>query len=60
MQEISTDFFRKQNARNTSLPKLQHIQKIIIIGCPGAGKSTLATKLTKHFNYPLYHLDKIF
>lgn len=35
------------------------MQKIIILGCPGSGKSTFAAKLQKHTGLPLYHLDKI-
>lgn len=33
--------------------------KIIIIGCPGSGKSTFAKQLQKITNLPLYHLDLI-
>ena len=35
------------------------MEKIIVIGCPGAGKSTFAQKLEKLINIPLYHLDMI-
>ena len=35
------------------------MEKIIIIGCPGSGKSTFAKKLNKILKYPLYHLDLI-
>ncbi len=34
--------------------------KIIIIGCPGSGKSTLTRKLCEMLNYPVLHLDKIY
>jgi len=33
--------------------------KIIIIGCPGSGKSTFARKLSKSINIPLYYLDML-
>lgn len=33
------------------------IQKIAIIGCTGAGKTTLAKKLGVRFDVPVYHLD---
>lgn len=33
--------------------------KVIIIGCPGAGKSTFARKLSKASNLPLYYLDML-
>lgn len=35
------------------------MKKIIIIGCPGSGKSTFAKELNKIYNLPLYHLDLI-
>lgn len=35
------------------------MKKINIIGCPGAGKSTFSTKLSKALNIPLYHMDII-
>ena len=35
-------------------------QKIIIIGCPGSGKSTLSIKLSKVLNLPLYHMDNLY
>ena len=34
--------------------------KIVIFGRPGAGKSTFASRLSKHLSIPLYHLDKYF
>lgn len=34
--------------------------KIIIIGCPGSGKSTMTFKLKEILNYPVLHLDKIY
>lgn len=36
------------------------MNKIIVIGSPGAGKSTLSKKLAKALNIPLYHLDNLF
>lgn len=35
------------------------MQKVIIIGCPGSGKSTFARKLSAATSLPLYHLDLI-
>ena len=35
------------------------MNKIIVIGCPGSGKSTFAKKLKKIKDVPLYHLDLI-
>ncbi|MGX7024549.1 DNA topology modulation protein [Vagococcus hydrophili] len=36
------------------------MEKIIIIGSPGAGKSTFSFKLQEKTGLPLYHLDKLF
>lgn len=36
------------------------MQRIIIIGCPGSGKSTFSKALAKKLNLPLVHLDKLF
>lgn len=33
--------------------------KVIVIGCPGAGKSTFARKLRDITNIPLYYLDML-
>lgn len=35
------------------------MEKIIIIGCPGSGKSTFARKLRDKIGIPLYYLDLI-
>ncbi len=35
------------------------MKKIIVIGCPGAGKSTFARKLSAKTGLPLYYLDMI-
>ncbi len=34
--------------------------KILIVGCGGAGKSTLATALGEKVNLPVIHLDKLY
>ena len=35
------------------------MKKVIIIGCPGSGKTTFAEKLNKCTEFPLYYLDAI-
>lgn len=35
------------------------MKKVIIIGCPGSGKTTFAEKLNKATGLPLYYLDAI-
>lgn len=36
------------------------MQKIIVIGCPGAGKSTFSRALQSKLGLPLFHLDMLF
>ena len=36
------------------------MKKIIVIGCPGSGKSTFSKALHKRTRIPLYHLDMLF
>ena len=36
------------------------MQRVLVIGSPGAGKSTLSRSLTARTGLPLYHLDKLF
>ena len=35
------------------------MKKIIVIGCPGSGKTTFAVKLHELTDIPLYHLDAV-
>lgn len=35
------------------------MRKVLVIGCPGAGKSTFARKLSEKTGLPLYYLDMI-
>lgn len=43
------------------IPELdrENMRKVIIIGCPGAGKSTFARKLRDVTGLPLYYLDML-
>lgn len=36
------------------------MRKVIIIGCPGSGKSTFAIKLSAVTSIPLFHLDMLY
>ena len=36
------------------------MDRIIVIGCGGAGKSTFSRKLSSKLDIPVYHLDKLF
>lgn len=36
------------------------MKKIIVIGCPGSGKSTFSKKINTILNLPLYHLDMMY
>ena len=36
------------------------MKRIMIIGCPGSGKSTFARELQKRTNLPLYYLDMLY
>ncbi len=36
------------------------MKKVIVIGCPGSGKSTFAIKLKERTGLPLYHLDMLY
>jgi len=36
------------------------MKKVLVIGCPGSGKSTFAKALHEKTKLPLYHLDNLF
>lgn len=36
------------------------MDRILIIGCPGSGKSTLSKKLNDRLKYPILHLDFVY
>ena len=36
------------------------MKKVIVIGCPGSGKSTFSRELHKRSGIPLFHLDMMF
>ncbi|MBP3361935.1 MAG: AAA family ATPase [Clostridia bacterium] len=36
------------------------MEKILVLGCPGSGKSTFSKKLSEKLNIPCIYLDKLF
>ena len=40
--------------------KPKKMKRILVIGMPGGGKTTLANELQARLGLPLYHLDKLF
>lgn len=52
-------FLPKINFRRDSMSNFKH-KKIIVIGCPGAGKSTFSRKLHEATQIDLFHLDAIY
>ena len=36
------------------------MKKILVIGCPGAGKSVFSRRLSKILGIPVYHLDMVY
>ena len=36
------------------------MKRILILGCPGSGKSTASKKLSQKLNIPVIHLDRLF
>lgn len=51
--QISFSNFNRRNLH-------PQMKRIIIIGCPGSGKSTFSRELHRITNIPLYHLDMLF
>lgn len=47
------------NSLTTSI-RSDRVEKVIIIGCPGSGKSTFGRKLKCITGLPLYHLDMMY
>lgn len=49
-----------QNAGLLFVRKGKYMERVVIIGCGGAGKSTLARALGEKTGLPVVHLDKLF
>lgn len=43
-----------------SFDLLEKMKKVIVIGCPGSGKSTVSRALHNKTGIPLYHLDMMY
>lgn len=58
-----TSIAKNRNNNHANEPNITNgltkMKKIIIIGCPGAGKSTFARKLSAKTGLPLHYLDTI-
>ncbi len=39
---------------------IEEMKKVIVIGCPGGGKSTFARALHERTGFPLFHLDLMY
>ena len=46
--------------RNSKRKGAQTMEKAIVIGCPGSGKSTFARRLSKATGLPLFYLDMLY
>lgn len=42
------------------LPPGTDMERVLVIGCPGSGKTTLALELAQKTGLPLVHLDRLF
>lgn len=45
---------------SATFPHLRDAKRILVLGSPGAGKSTLAAKLGRILELPVVHLDRLF
>lgn len=54
------EFMKRESVRNGAKQDGGIMLKVIIIGSPGAGKSTFARKLRDVTNLPLYYLDMLY
>ena len=53
------DKFEENFSVNQNKNAEMKMQKVIVIGCPGSGKTTFAEKLRDKIGLPLYYLDAI-
>lgn len=58
-KELGIKFTEKELLEITFKYKVLSMKKILVIGCPGSGKSTFSRKLSKVLNIPVYHLDNM-
>ena len=43
-----------------TIEAVRHAKRILVVGCPGSGKSYFAKKIAKSLSLPLYHLDNLY
>ena len=58
--ELPRGLAEKEARRNTAKGMTEFMKKVIVIGSPGAGKSTFARKLQNITGLPLFYLDMIY
>lgn len=51
---------RKSALSESQLMEVRKMRKVIVIGCPGSGKSTFSKALHDVTGLPLYHLDRMY
>jgi adenylate kinase family enzyme len=47
-------------ARSSSSPAFTHVQRLVIVGVEGSGKTTLARQLARRFSLPSVELDALY
>lgn len=47
------------NSEAPSAPRARHMRRVLVIGCPGAGKSTFSRRLRDVTGLPLHYLDML-
>lgn len=60
LDNIEDKFIKEDDNKLKTIRHSLDMNKIVVIGCPGSGKSTLTFKLEKLLKYPVLHLDKIY
>ena len=59
MNAANPSFTEKKTGLSAGLPGVSIGQKIIVLGCPGSGKSRFSARLHELTSLPLTHLDNV-